>query len=93
MAFNENKVMWTTDEILAAVAADRLYEMGEAFFKVNPDFGTGVMLKFVSALLKDHLTDLVTLIKHLFSSERGIRGFLDRAKDIAVMLERDNDLI
>ena len=93
MAFNDLIVMWTADELLAAHAADRLYEMGDAFFKENPDFSTGQIIKFVTALAKDHVGDLVTLVKHLFTSGKGIRGFADRLKDILVMLERDNDWI
>lgn len=93
MAFDENKVLWTVEEFMCAAAADRIYEMGDAFFEANPDFSTGTVIKFVTALAKDHVGDVVTLVKFLFTSGRGIRGFTDRAKDILVMLERDNDWI
>lgn len=93
MAFNDLIVMWSADELLAAHAADRIYEMGDAFFEANPDFSSGVVIKFITALAKDHAGDLITLVKHLFTGGKGIRGFCDRTKDILVMLERDNDWI
>jgi hypothetical protein len=93
MAFNENNVMWTTEEILAAVAMDRIYEKVDAYLKEHPDFDTKVLIGILGLLGKDHITDMITFVRYLFTGDEGIRGVIGKLAYLLCMLERDNDWI
>ena len=93
MAFNENNVMWTSEEILAADALDRIYDMVDAYLKEHPDFDTKVLIGLLTNLAKDHVSDMVTFVSYLFTGDEGIRGTIGKITYLLCMLERDNDLI
>ena len=86
-------MLWTSEEILAASALDRIYEMADAYLKTNPDFSTKVLIGLLTGLAKDHLSDMVTFVRYLFTGSEGIRGTIGKVTYLLCMLERDNDLI
>ena len=88
MAFDENKIMWTTDEIMAGAALDRIYEDVSAHMQAGPSNIAKLLI-----VLSNRGGDLYRVIGHLFSGADGMRKVLDRLKDLLCMLERDNDWI
>jgi len=92
MSFNELKVIPSAKEIDAAIAADRIYEALVAHLEKNPGFSTGNILRIIT-VLGEHAASVRKLIEYLFSGGVEIKSFLDRAINIAWMLERDNDIL
>ena len=88
--FDVNKVMWTSEELDAGAAADRIYEKVAEFVKEHSPFG----IRDVPALLgmlAGNAGDLLKLINYLFSGGIVLGSVLDRLKDLVCLLERDND--
>jgi hypothetical protein len=93
MSFNELKVIPTVAEFAAAKAGDDIYEAIDAYKEEHPDFSTINIVAILAMLGASHIEDIRVLLAYLFGGKYGIRGFLDRAINIAWMLERDNDLL
>lgn len=88
MGFSYDKIMWTNEEMDAGESLDRVYE---AVKKYRDDGGTSVQGLIV--VLTQHAGDIYEVYEFLFKGEHGLQGVLDRFKDLACMLERDNDWI
>ena len=89
--FDENKIMWTSQECMAGAAADRIYER-IAVFLGEEEPSKAKVLALAVHLVADNASrmDFVTTVAFLFAGN-SLKKFLDRAKDLACMLERDND--
>lgn len=89
MAFDDNKVMWTTSELLAGSAADRVYEAAAAYVTAHQPF----KLVHVPGLLLEigkQGSSILEVVRFVFEGGLNKKAFIDRVKDIVVMLERDN---
>ena len=88
MSFDENKIMWSMVEIRAGAAADRVYEAIRDYRKQGNTSTSGLIL-----VLTKKAGDLYAVYEYCFRGDHGLKGVLDRVKDLACMLERDNDWI
>lgn len=87
--FDANKVVWTTEEFSAASAADKVYEAVKAYVDAQPSFS----IKDVPGLLMElgkKYAEIFVVVKFVFVAGSGIKGGIDRIKDLLTMLERDN---
>ena len=92
MGFDENKVVWSADEFAAGAAGDRLVEKVDKYLTEHSTLSRTEILGLAAMLVADDRTrlDAAAVLKFLFS-RGGLKGFLDAAKDLICMLERDND--
>jgi hypothetical protein len=80
--FDENKIMWTSEECEVGAAADRLYE-GLAQ-SVRGNWKIADIVKGIS------YNDFGKVIKYLFEDGISLPHFLDKSANIISMLRRDN---
>lgn len=86
--FDENKVMPTTEELMAGAAADHVYEAIKEYVDAHPNFGIADMVGLLATI---PYSNLYSVIIFLFKDGPVLRSILDKLKDIVWILERDND--
>lgn len=91
--FNANKVMWTVNELDAANAADKVWEAVAEYLKQHPNFSYKDVPGFLLTIGTE-FNAIYKVVQFMFKVEtipqNSMRFTLDRVKDMAVMLERDN---
>ncbi len=92
--FNANKVMWTVEELDAASAADKIWEAVAKYLHDHPRFSYKDVPGFL-LVVGAEFNAIFKVVGFLFKvgtiPQNSMRFTLDRMKDVAVMLERDND--